>query len=256
MKKILLLISIVTVYFNCNGQQLYQGIYTNAALISDSAHGTTNPCYDYEINFSNLFVPTGMNLYIKIDSISGNNDSIEIYRYPDYINTIVHVKDTIKLNPYSGTMYFYFLSNSTLYYSMIEAGTPQILGENYFCSFNEVLGAVCDDPCIGSFIEYFGGNGQLDTTKSCSVITNFVNIKENISNNHIFVYPNPATDNLTIEAYTISIIQIINIHGQTLLQQQIQQGKTNIDVSGLAKGVYILKSSNNESTGVTRFTKE
>ena len=77
------------------------------------------------------------------------------------------------------------------------------------------------------------------------------------NNTHVIsIFPNPTTDNITIIIPKNATMYILNIQGQIIMQQQIQQGKTNIDVSRLAKGVYILKSSNNESTEVMRFVKE
>jgi ligand-binding sensor domain-containing protein len=82
-------------------------------------------------------------------------------------------------------------------------------------------------------------------------------IKE-INNNgsNIVIYPNPATDKLTIESQHKSAIEILNIQGQIIMQQQLQQGKTDIDISGLTKGVYVLRMFSNDNTGVTRIVKE
>jgi hypothetical protein len=77
--------------------------------------------------------------------------------------------------------------------------------------------------------------------------------------NNVFystVYPNPATNNMIIESSQQATMEILNIQGQTILQQQLQQGKTDIDISGLAKGVYILRMCSNDKTEVTRFVKE
>lgn len=74
--------------------------------------------------------------------------------------------------------------------------------------------------------------------------------------NAIQVYPNPAIDNLTIEAPQKAMTEISNIQGQTILQQQIQQGKTDVDISGFAKGVYILRLLSNDKTEVARIVKE
>ena len=76
------------------------------------------------------------------------------------------------------------------------------------------------------------------------------------NNNNLLVYPNPATNNVTIENSQKAIIDILNIQGQTILQQTTHQGKTNIDISSLAKGVYILRLFSNEKTEVTRLVKE
>lgn len=83
-----------------------------------------------------------------------------------------------------------------------------------------------------------------------------VGIKEIHNIGNIAIYPNPAINIITIKALQKSTIDIINIQGQTILQQQIQQGKTDINISGLAKGVYILRLCSNDKTEVTRIVKE
>ena len=72
----------------------------------------------------------------------------------------------------------------------------------------------------------------------------------------IEAYPNPANDKLTVKSLQKSTIVVINIQGQTILQQTAQQGKTDIDISGLAKGVYILRLCSNDKTAVARIVKE
>lgn len=73
---------------------------------------------------------------------------------------------------------------------------------------------------------------------------------------NIVVYPNPAKDKLTFESLQKSSIEIYNIQGRRILQQPIQQGKTDIDISSLAKGVYILKHYSNDMTVVTKIVKD
>ncbi len=72
----------------------------------------------------------------------------------------------------------------------------------------------------------------------------------------INIFPNPTKDNLSIETLQISTIEILNIQGQRVLQNQIQPGKTDIDISSIAKGIYILRLSGSDKTEVTRFVKE
>lgn len=72
-------------------------------------------------------------------------------------------------------------------------------------------------------------------------------------------YPNPANDMITIETSAkdkdIKIF-VYNIQGQILKQQQIKQTKTNIDISGFAKGIYFVKLTDNDNTTVTKIIKE
>jgi len=80
-------------------------------------------------------------------------------------------------------------------------------------------------------------------------------------NDMLKIFPNPTIDKITLELQwqqhvQKNIISIYNIQGQTILQQPLQQEKTDIDISELAKGVYILKLNSNDKTEVKKFIKE
>jgi len=77
-----------------------------------------------------------------------------------------------------------------------------------------------------------------------------------MNKNNLLIYPIPATDQVTIEVPQKATIEILNIQGQVIQQQQIQQGKTDMDISELAKGVYILRLFSNDKTEVRRIVKE
>ncbi|MEI6765794.1 MAG: T9SS type A sorting domain-containing protein [Bacteroidota bacterium] len=74
------------------------------------------------------------------------------------------------------------------------------------------------------------------------------------------IYPNPASSEVTVEAPVISgnpaTLDIMNIQGQLIQQQTLLHEKTNIDIRGLAKGVYILMLHSNDNTEVMQMVKE
>jgi photosystem II stability/assembly factor-like uncharacterized protein len=76
-------------------------------------------------------------------------------------------------------------------------------------------------------------------------------IDENVSPASIFtLYPNPATNKITLttekENPGETILSIISISGQQLIQARFQNQKQfELDVSKLAKGIYLLKIQNN-----------
>jgi photosystem II stability/assembly factor-like uncharacterized protein len=72
----------------------------------------------------------------------------------------------------------------------------------------------------------------------------------------VTVYPNPVKDNLTVESMQKSTIEILNVQGQTILRQTTEQGKTDIDISRLTKGIYILRLNSSDKTAVTKIVKE
>jgi hypothetical protein len=67
-------------------------------------------------------------------------------------------------------------------------------------------------------------------------------------------------DKVNIEMSQANVINktsifVYSIQGQLILQQFISQEKTELDISKLVKGVYIIKISNNNSSEITRLVK-
>jgi hypothetical protein len=82
-------------------------------------------------------------------------------------------------------------------------------------------------------------------------------IEESTDNTDIAVYPNPASNKIIIELKMYSsrrkpIVSIYNMQGQALFQQTLQKDKTEFDINGLEKGVYLVKLTD---TNLTEFTK-
>ena len=85
-----------------------------------------------------------------------------------------------------------------------------------------------------------------------------LNTNENINNDTFAIYPNPVKNEFIINIpekacngkYTIS-----NLYGQVVQQNKTINCKTSINVSALAKGVYILTYSNDHKQQTTTFLK-
>lgn len=74
----------------------------------------------------------------------------------------------------------------------------------------------------------------------------------------IFIYPNPVTDVLRLVAPTqsISFIAIISMEGRVLLQTKQAGNTTAIDVSKLARGLYLCKIHTETTTQTIKFLKQ
>ncbi|MCX6265776.1 MAG: T9SS type A sorting domain-containing protein, partial [Bacteroidetes bacterium] len=73
----------------------------------------------------------------------------------------------------------------------------------------------------------------------------------------IAVYPNPASEKIIIELKKYlsmgkPIVSIYNMQGQPLFQQTLQKDRTEFDIRGFEKGVYLVKLT---GTNLTEFTK-
>jgi hypothetical protein len=90
----------------------------------------------------------------------------------------------------------------------------------------------------------------------CALITN---VNELSITPRIFIYPNPATDKITIEAssaHSQSQLSIMNLNGQELITRQITQPKTQLDISSLPSGVYFVRVTNDRTVTVGKFVKQ
>jgi len=105
--------------------------------------------------------------------------------------------------------------------------------------------------------------GNYHLTSSNSAIKMFIaklgiitGINEYYNEFDVFIFPNPANDNLTIETPQKSSIEIINIQGQLIKTLTSSGNKTNIDVSALPCGVYIVEVKTEKGMAVKKFVKE
>jgi len=91
-----------------------------------------------------------------------------------------------------------------------------------------------------------------------SKIGNSINDYSGENKNILNLYPNPASEKVTVITHINehSVISIYNLQGQLLMQQQAQQGKTEVDISELARGVYILRLYSNSRAETGRIIKE
>ena len=75
----------------------------------------------------------------------------------------------------------------------------------------------------------------------------------------VSIYPNPASDKITIETSSAAVqrqLTISNLNGQELITRQITQPKTQIDISSLPSGVYVVKLTCMQSIATTKLIKQ
>ncbi len=82
------------------------------------------------------------------------------------------------------------------------------------------------------------------------VITGIEDINADERGLTINVYPNPATDYVTVEGAQ-SNITLFGMNGAAALSMPVVEGETvTLDVTGLTKGLYVLRSGNNSSVKI------
>ena len=136
---------------------------------------------------------------------------------------------------------FYFLRTAGLWMSSTDGGFSGAYMRTLRCDQERVI----------------RNNGYQTSGASIRCIRNLaVDIEENITIDKIKVYPNPASENITIEMYENAIIEIINLQGQIVKRVFSSSLKTNVDVSMISCGVYVVKVKTNNDIYIKKFIKE
>lgn len=78
-----------------------------------------------------------------------------------------------------------------------------------------------------------------------SIVTGFEN---ELASSKISIYPNPANDKITVAGADIKSVEIVNLNGETVLSSTT----SNINISDLASGIYVVKIADNKSNVTTQ----
>jgi hypothetical protein len=80
---------------------------------------------------------------------------------------------------------------------------------------------------------------------------------ESLQQFNFSAYPNPVDNNLTISASEeVEKIEIFNLLGQKVINISPNSGNTQIDVTTLANGIYMLRATVNSKKGTYKFIKQ
>lgn len=178
----------------------------------------------------------------------------------NYTNT----NPEVVANLYNGTDYWWFASKQgTSMASPMVAGIVALwLQADPTLTPSEIKQLMQNnswtDSYTGSVPNNTWGYGKIDAHSTIEVIESTLNL-EDYKDIQIKVYPNPTSGYVFIESNIadISQIKILNILGQTLIEQKNLSGETNkIDLSSFENGMYILsiKTTDNKIT-TTRILK-
>jgi hypothetical protein len=116
---------------------------------------------------------------------------------------------------------------------------------------------------MGSFGTYEAtrmGINNLNTSAFSVMDKRVVSGVDELSEGTLALYPNPASDFITIENSDANVrymIDVLDVTGKLVLKGESVQGKTSLDVSSLDKGYYFIRatSADGNKSGVKRFIK-
>jgi photosystem II stability/assembly factor-like uncharacterized protein len=202
------------------------GIPTNTEVFSFAVYGTK------------IFAGTGNGIYYS--SNNGNNWAAVNNGLP--ANTIVNALAFSGSNIFAGTGSGVYLSTSSgNQWHVVNTGLSNLI-INAFAVIGDTL---------------FAGTQVAGVWKrSISSMVLELGIKENDNNKNITIYPNPANDQITIETTQQAKIEISNLQGQLIKTLSSTGDKTNIAVSALRCGVYVVKVKTSKEIWTKKFIKQ
>jgi len=138
----------------------------------------------------------------------------------------------------------------------------RLVGEDYFyMNYASCLTSDSNLVVAGTYFDYNSGEEryQLFLLKSDQNFSVGLNDQEKLWNN-LNVYPNPASNNITLEIpdkITAGLVYIFNSEGSIVHSALLQNGQKNTEVSALASGNYFISFiAENGQTYSGQFVKE
>ncbi len=129
---------------------------------------------------------------------------------------------------------------------------------SYVWSTGDTTQTIDVDSAGTYWVTVTGGPNNCSFTDSISIQLN-VGINGVIGENEISFYPNPVKDKLTLtgrdELLKSAFVQITDLEGRIIKSQQIKSvsGSTSIDLNDMGEGVYFLRITSGNRTGVKKF---
>ena len=124
------------------------------------------------------------------------------------------------------------------------------------------------EPAENFVFQYWSENGDIisyETTYSLfayedrhlvAVLIDVTGVDEN-AQQAVSIYPNPVNDKLIIEAEeTIGMVEIYNLTGAMVLNQECNSAKAELEVNELQSGIYFIKMTNNCNVVTRSFVKK
>ena len=103
---------------------------------------------------------------------------------------------------------------------------------------------------------YFDSNPAVVTNTALNTIQGPTTGLSATTNAGIRIYPNPASDYITIENLLNGSISVESMSGAVIEKQSISSNKTRVDISKLPAGIYVIRCIGPDATTVKKFIKE
>lgn len=202
----------------------------------------------YTIHFQNTGTDTAFNIKV-IDTLSSFLDASTFQLLSSSHPCTFNLKG-------AGIVEFVFKN------ILLPDSNKNFVGSNGFVKFaiKPIPGLVLGDVVTNTAFIYFDFNQPVMTNTVSTTIAERNGIIGYFTEaGNINLYPNPASSAISVELGDVSnggLCKVYDILGEEIISKTFTGNKFSIDVSGLAKGLYLLKVENENGVEVRRFIKE
>jgi hypothetical protein len=234
----------------------------NTMVIFDTVKGSCDPNL-MEVSPAGHIL-SGWNLKYRIEFENvGNDTAFNIY----VLDTLPAQVDAKSLRIVSSTHATYISQYSSGPYNIVKFDFPGI----------NLLDSLHHDKCTGTFTYtinsktglpfgthidhkagiYFDDNGLVETNMVENTIGWPAGVNNVSANNKVQVYPNPASSEVTIKADNgrYNSFAITNSIGQEVMQQNLTNNETSVNVKALPAGVYYITLKGTDGNVVRKLVK-
>ncbi len=205
----------------------------------------TTPDLEYTIHFQNTGTALAYNVNV-VDTLDGDVDALSLkilgashYMVPEWLAP--------------GVVRFNF---NSIFLPDSNANEPASYGFVRF-KVNMHTGLALGTQIKNKGYIYFDSNPAVITNEALNTIADpTVAITNVIQSGNLRIYPNPATSQVTVENLQNGTLSIMGINGNVVMTKEITTAKTTIDISHLPAGMYIIKTTDKNSTSTTKLIKQ
>jgi hypothetical protein len=219
-----------------------------------SINGGTSPIYQWYLN--GTLVASNSNVYTDTFSLSANGKSIKCVltssqscatgspASSNIITLIVYPRPSPPTISQNGNMLFSSSIQGNTWYEapdiMIPGGGAQMYLPShngyYFVTFTDSTGCASDSSQHFHFL--------------------FIDLIDYSGIEYLYIYPNPANEEIEIYVNQKSQIEILNLEGQLIKCIISEKNLSRIDISDFATGMYFVKVKNEKGVAVKKLIKE
>jgi len=227
-----------TIRISCNGTRLAFSSLTETWLYDfDDNTGQVSNAQNLGIpSFTACFSPSGRFLYV-----TESGGSAIVHQFDLQATNI----PASLVNIYSGGFY---------QFGFIQLGPD---GKIYLPKFSNTLGVI-NDPDLPGLACNYSNNGPVLSGQANFSLPNFLenwlgdcaivnpkNVQELSAQEMIALYPNPAQSEVWVELAAEAWVRLLDVRGRVALDRtRLPQGRSRIDVSALARGMYFVQVEN------------